>query len=141
MVADPSLLLQGGFFIILLTAVSAWDICKRIVPDMLCLCIALTALLDFTPEKLLGLIPSLVLLSAALLWGGMGGGDIKLMAASGLVLGFYNGMTALVAGLILLLLFHALCFIIQKLRGRTVPRAYPLAPFLSIGCLAAYFLF
>jgi len=141
MVADPSLLLQGGFFIVLLTAVSAWDICKRIIPDMLCLCIALTALLDFTPEKLLGLIPSLALLSAALLWGGMGGGDIKLMAASGLVLGFYNGMTALVAGLILLLLFHALCFITQKLRRRTVPRAYPLAPFLSIGCLAAYFLF
>ena len=141
MVADLLPLLQGGFFIILLTAASAWDIRKRIIPDYLCLCIALTALLDFTPEKLLGMIPSLVLLSAALLWGGMGGGDIKLMAASGLALGFYNGMKALVAGLILLLLFHALCFIIQKLRGRAVPRAYPLAPFLSIGCLAAYFLF
>lgn len=69
---------------------------------------------------------------------------IKILMAvviGALVLGFYNGMTALAAGLILLLLFHALCFIIQKLRGRTVPRAYPLAPFLSIGCLAAYFLF
>jgi len=68
----------------------------------------------------------------------VGGGDVKLMAASGLVLGFYNSMTALMLGFALLLAFHAFCFIIQKLRGGTVPKAYPLAPFLSIGCFIAF---
>lgn len=140
MVNNLLLLLQGCFFTALLAAASAWDIRKRIIPDTICLCIALTALIHFTPEKLSGLLASLVLLVAALLWGGMGGGDIKLMAACGLMLGFYRSMTALAAGLTLLLLFHAACTVIQKLRGRAVPKAYPLAPFLSTGCLAAYFI-
>ena len=134
------LLPQVGLFLILLTAASVWDIRRRIIPDSLCLCIALTALLSFTPEKLAGLLAGLVLLIAALLWGGMGGGDVKLMAVSGLVLGFYKSMSALTMGFVLLLVFHAMLSILQRLRGRTVPKAYPLAPFLSIGCIAVYLL-
>lgn len=138
MVNNLPLLLQGGFFLTLLTTVSFWDIRQRIIPDSLCLSIALISLLSFTPEKLFGLFAGVILLIAALLWGGMGGGDIKLMAASGLVLGFYKSMTALMLSFIILLAFHALNFIIQKLRGGNVPKAYPLAPFLSIGCFVAY---
>ena len=137
---SPLLLPQVGLFLILLTAASVWDIRRRIIPDSLCLCIALTALLSFTPEKLAGLLAGLVLLIAALLWGGMGGGDVKLMAVSGLVLGFYKSMSALTMGFVLLLVFHAMLSILQRLRGRTVPKAYPLAPFLSIGCIAVYLL-
>lgn len=138
MVNNLPLLLQGGFFLTLLTTVSFWDIRQRIIPDSLCLSITLISLLSFTPEKLFGLFAGVILLIAALLWGGMGGGDIKLMAASGLVLGFYKSMTALMLSFIILLAFHALNFIIQKLRGGNVPKAYPLAPFLSIGCFVAY---
>lgn len=138
MVNNLPFLLQGGLFIVLLISASRWDIHKRIIPDSLCLGIALTSLLYFTPEKLFGLFAGVILLIAALLWGGMGGGDIKLMAASGLVLGFYKSMTALMLSFIILLAFHALNFIIQKLRGGNVPNAYPLAPFLSIGCFVAY---
>lgn len=138
MVNNLLLLLQGGFFFTLLTTVSFWDIRQRIIPDSLCLSIALISLLSFTPEKLFGLFAGVILLIAALLWGGMGGGDIKLMAASGLVLGFYKSMTALMLSFIILLAFHAINFIIQKLRGGNVPKAYPLAPFLSIGCFVAY---
>lgn len=138
MVNNLPLLLQGGLLIALLTTVSLWDIRKRIIPDCLCLGIALTSLLSFTPEKLFGLLAGVILLIAALAWGGVGGGDVKFMAASGVVLGFYKGMTALMLGFALLLAFHAFCFIIQKLRGETVPKAYPLAPFLSIGCFIAY---
>lgn len=134
------LLLQGGFFITLLAAASFWDIRQRIIPDTLCLGIALTGFLVFQPENLWGIFTALPLLAAVLLWGGIGGGDIKLMAAAGLVLGFNKAMAALIVGLSGLLLFHGALAIIQKLRGRTVPKAYPLAPFLTLGCLSAYFI-
>jgi len=140
MQANMPFLFQGGLFIILLLTASVFDIKKRIIPDTVCLLIALTGLIGFEPVKLFGILTALPLLLAALVWGGMGGGDIKLMAAAGLVLGFHKSMAAMVMGLIVLLVFHAICFLVQKLRGRDAPNAYPLAPFLSLGCLAAYFL-
>ncbi len=140
METDLPLLLQGGFFTALLAAVSAWDIRKRIIPDTLCLCIALTGLLNFDTMKLLGILAAVPFLIAALLFGGMGGGDIKLMAAAGLVLGLQKSVAAIITGLTAMLVFHSFCFIYQKSRGRDAPKAYPLAPFLSLGCLAAYFL-
>jgi leader peptidase (prepilin peptidase)/N-methyltransferase len=97
-------------------------------------------LLTFEPVKLPGIFTAALFLVAALIFGGMDGGDIKLMAAAGLVLGFNKSMTATVIGLTALLVFHTVYTIIQKLRGRAAPKAYPLAPFLSLGCLAAYFL-
>jgi len=137
---DLPLLLQGGLFIALLLAASLWDLRKRIVPDSLCLGIALTGLLAFEPVKLLGILAAVPFLLAALVLGGMGGGDIKLMAAAGPVLGFQKSIAAIIMGLTAMLVFHAICFILQRLRGRDAPKAYPLAPFLSLGCLAAYFL-
>ncbi|OPY55762.1 MAG: Type IV leader peptidase family protein [Pelotomaculum sp. PtaU1.Bin035] len=134
------LLLKGGIFIVLLLAASLFDIRKRIIPDPVCLAIALTGCILFEPVKLLGILTALPLLMASLLWGGMGGGDIKLMAAAGIVLGFKGGMAAMVMGLAALLLFYAGYRIAQKLRRGDCPGAFPLAPFLSIGCLAAYFI-
>jgi leader peptidase (prepilin peptidase)/N-methyltransferase len=133
-------LAQGGIFFALLFAASVFDLRKRIIPDTLCLLIALTGLAAFEPARLFGVFTALPLLLAALIWGGMGGGDVKFMAAAGLVLGFQRGMAAMVMGLAVMLLFHALCAVIQKLRGRNAPKAYPLAPFLSLGCLAVYFI-
>lgn len=136
---DLLFLLQGGFFTVLLAATSVWDIRKRIIPDTLCLCIALTGLLTVEPVKLFGILAAVPFLLAALLLGGMGGGDIKLMASVGLVLGFHKSMAAIIMGLTAMLVFHAIRFIVQKLRRRAVQKAYPLAPFLSLGCIAAYF--
>ena len=133
-------LVQSGFFAALLLAASIFDVRKRIVPDSICLGIALTGLLTFEPMKLTGILAAVLFLITALLFGGMGGGDIKLMASAGLVLGFSKSMTAAVIGLTALLVFHAGNAIIQKLRGRAAQQAYPLAPFLSLGCLTAYFL-
>jgi len=132
---------QGGFFAALLLVASISDIRKKIIPDSICLGIALIGMLDLGPVKLAGILAAALFLITALLFGGMGGGDIKLMAAAGLVLGFSKSMAATFIGLTALLVFHASNHIIQKLRGRTVQKAYPLAPFLSLGCLAAYFIF
>ncbi|AGA69194.1 type IV leader peptidase [Desulfitobacterium dichloroeliminans LMG P-21439] len=134
------LLLQGGFFIALLSAASLWDLKKRIIPDTICVFIVLTGLFIFEPLKLFGVLAALPFLLAALIWDGMGGGDIKLMAAAGLVLGLQKSMAAIIIGLTAMLVFHAIYTLIQRLRGRNAPKAYPLAPFLSLGCFAAYFL-
>lgn len=134
-------LVQGGFFAVLLLAASVFDIRRKIIPDSICLGIAMTGLLAFEPMRLAGLLASALFFLAALALGGMGGGDIKLMAAAGLVLGFSKSMAAAVIGLTALLVFHAGDIISQKLCGRDAPKSYPLAPFLSLGCLAAYFLF
>ncbi|WP_088187897.1 A24 family peptidase [Desulfosporosinus sp. FKA] len=133
-------LVQGGLFAALLLSASVFDIRKKIIPDSICFGITLTGLLTFEPVKLGGIFTAVFFLIAALLFGGMEGGDIKLMAAAGLVLGFSKSITAAVIGLTALLVFHTGNTIIQKLRGRTAQKAYPLAPFLSLGCLAAYFL-
>lgn len=67
----------------------------------------------------------------------MGGGDIKLTAAAGLVLGFQGGLWGLALGLALAVLFHGARVLLRRLRGERTAAihraALPLAPFLSIG--------
>lgn len=138
--ADLPFLFQGGMFFTLLFLASVFDIRKRTIPDTVCLLIALTGLISFEPVKLFGIFTAIPLLLAALLWGGMGGGDIKLTAASGIVLSLQRGLAAMVIGLTALLLFYLIYSIVQKLRKRKRQKAFPLAPFLSVGCIAAYFL-
>ena len=137
---NAPLFLQGGVFFALLLAASVTDIKKRVIPDSICLAIALTGFIYFTPVQLLGLLTALPFLMAAMLCGGMGGGDIKLMAAAGIVLGFQYGIAATIIGLSAMLLFYIVYKAITKARGRECVKAYPLAPFLSIGCMAAYIL-
>lgn len=133
--------LRGGVFFALLLAASIADLKSRIIPDSVCTAIALTGLCSFELESLVGLFCALPLLIAALLFEGMGGGDIKLMAAAGCVLGMCGGLTATCLGLSVWLLYYAAHRVITKLRKRKYQRqAYPVAPFLSIGCVSVYFL-
>lgn len=132
-------------FSCLLLAASLWDVRKRVIPDTICAAIALAGLLTFTPGKLAGILLGLPLLIAALVKeGGMGGGDVKLAAASGLVLGLPAGCAGLVLGLSAVLVWHFAARGLRRLRGRPVPpvdaAALPLAPFLSAGFIAATFL-
>lgn len=134
---------QAAFFLILLVAASVWDIRKRIVPDELNAMILCTGLLTFTPDRLAGLLLGLPLLIAALLKeGGMGGGDIKLTASCGFVLGPSAGCEGLIMGLSSLLLYHLIIMSIRKMKHINAPAAgetlLPLAPFLSAGFLASY---
>lgn len=133
-------LLQGSIFIVLLLSASIYDIKKRIIPDILSFLIFLTGFICFEPVKLFGIFAGMPLLLAALVIGGMGGGDIKLMAASGIVLGIKSSMAAMFIGLTSMLLFYVVYAIVQRLCKREVQNAFPLAPFLSIGCIAAYFM-
>jgi len=140
MQANLPLLLQGGLFIALLLAATIFDIRKRIIPDTICLLIVMTGFILFEPIKLLGILAALPFLLAVLFFGGMGGGDIKLMAASGIVLGITGGIAAAVLGLTAMLLFYAAYSTVQRLRNREYQKSFPLAPFLAIGCIAIYFM-
>lgn len=138
----PPLVTQAVLFISLLAVASAIDIRKRIIPNSVCAGIALAGLISFSPANLFGILTALPLLIAALCkQGGIGGGDIKLAAACGFVLGFAGGTAGLVIGLSSLLLFYAGSRIAgrtAKGRKATERASLPMAPFLSIGYIAMY---
>lgn len=137
---DKLAVFQAVFFIALLCAASVTDLTKRIVPNWLCLGIAGVSVIGFTPVKLLGILIALPFLLAAVFFGGMGGGDIKLMAACGLVLGLPKGLLAAMTGLSLLLIYVVIYRIVCRVQRREAKKAFPLAPFLSAGCLLTYFI-
>ena len=139
MAADSTL--QAVLFFCLLLAASVWDLRKRIIPDSICLLIALTGLIDFSPVNLLGVLAALPLLLAALYKPeGIGGGDIKLTAAAGMVLGFVGCTAGLLLGLTASLFFYLINQLIRRLRKLEPQKAsqasLPMAPFLSLGFLA-----
>ena len=125
---------QTIVFLLLLLLASVTDLKKRIVPDLLCMLIALTAAISFRPEQLWGIFSALPFLLAAVFCGGMGGGDIKLMAAAGLVLGLPAGIFATILGLLLVLAYS----VFLKICKKTQVIAVPLVPCLSAGCAAGY---
>ena len=132
---------QAVLFFCLLLAASVWDLRKRIIPDSICLLIALTGLIDFSPVNLLGVLAALPLLIAALCKPeGIGGGDIKLTAAAGTVMGFGGCTAGLLLGLTASLLFYLTNQLIRRLRKLEPQKAsqvaLPMVPFLSLGFLA-----
>lgn len=135
--------MQALLFLAALAAASAVDCRKRVIPNSLCFLTAAAGLISFSPVQLLGPLASLPLLIAALIQPEcMGGGDIKLTAAAGFVLGFWQGFWGLALGLLLAVLYFCITRLYHKifrrphaLTGRT---PLPFGPFLSIGFAALY---
>lgn len=137
------LLLQAALFAALLLTASVLDIRYRLIPNTLCALTAAAGLLQFSPARLLGVLAALPLLIAAMAKpGSMGGGDIKLTAAAGLVLGLGAGLFGMALGLALALFYHGGYCLWARLRRKALPiqAALPLAPFLSLGFLTAHFI-
>lgn len=137
--------LQMGLFFALLAWASITDVRKRIVPNTACIGIAAAGLLCFSPLNLLGALAAVPLLAAALCsQEGIGGGDVKLAAAAGSLLGFGGGVAGLILGLCAFLLFALVWKAGQKLAGKPKTSgarlSLPMAPFLSLGFFAAYLL-
>ena len=119
------------------------DIKRREIPDIICIYIALIGLLRFNIVNLFGIFVALPFLVAAMLVeNSIGGGDIKLTASAGMVLGFWKGIYGLILGLSFLVLFYLLLILGSKIRKRQVVRnlSLPLAPFLGIGFMIIYFI-
>lgn len=132
--------MQGVLFLFLLLAASFVDLKRREIPDWVSGGIAALSLMHVRPECLLGLIPALFFLAAAVK-GGIGGGDVKLAAACGLVLGLPGALVGTILGLLLQLLFHfgALCVLplIIFRRSRKMKKRV-LSLLVLIGCVSVF---
>lgn len=126
---------------ILLITAAAIDIRSMYVPDHVHLCILALASLSLisgrppsVSSRICGsiLIGGIMLLVSILTKGGIGGGDIKLMAASGLLLGFSRNLLAF----ILAYLFAGLVYIIPMLTGRISKNTpIPMIPYFAASIL------
>lgn len=132
--------MPGVLFLFLLLAASFVDLKRREIPDWVSGSIAALSLMHVRPECLLGLIPALFFLAAAVR-GGIGGGDVKLAAACGLVLGLPGALMGTILGLLLQLLFHlgALCVLplIMFRRSRKMKKKV-LSLLILIGCVSVF---
>ena len=117
---------QAVLFFSLLIAVSAWDLRYRIIPDRFQAGIALLSFLNFAPGQLLGAL------------GGMGGGDIKLAGATGLVLGLPASLTASCLGLTGFVMYGCMVCLWNRFKGKRDKEAFPVGPFLAGGAAAVY---
>lgn len=136
-------ILQRVLFSFLLLAASYTDIRRREIPDTVCMLLVLAGLMNFSYINLLGIFVALPFLIAAVLKeNSIGGGDIKLTASAGIVLGFWKGTYGLIIGLSLLILFYTILRIIAVIKRKQVVKnlSMPLAPFLGMGFIIMYFI-
>ena len=132
--------LCGLLFVSALTAASVSDIRSRTIPYSACILLAAAGLISFSPAHIFGLILAVpfFLVSG---FGRGGAGDTMLVAAASLTLGFCSGLAGMVLALLLFLLFAGSDRLVRHIRKKAGnPTSYPLAPFLSIGFIAAYFI-
>ena len=138
-----------ALFLLLLVACACADINAGIVPDLVVIAIAILGTVKYLavePFTVAGLISHLIgavcisvpmLLISLIVRGAFGGGDIKLMAAAGLYLGWQLALTGAFIGMFVSG-FYGIYLLILKKAGKK--SKIKLAPFLSFGLsIAALF--
>jgi len=101
---------------------------------------AMVSLLPPGEIELFGICASLPLFIAGIGTGGVGGGDVKLTAAVGVVTGLRNTIMGITTGLGIMLLYHAVVIVVNRIYRQKEPnRSYPFVPFLWIGMLICGF--
>jgi leader peptidase (prepilin peptidase)/N-methyltransferase len=135
--------LQAVLFICLMAGASWLDIQKREIPPFIWSLVACISFLDFRPIHFMGILAAVPLLIIAV-WiapNRLGGGDIKLVAATGLVLGLQATNFAVILGLSLQVLVFAVTSIVRNIKKQKVKEiSMPLAPCLSLGFISIYIL-
>ncbi len=117
-----------------------YDLRTRKVQDAVCLIIALAGLAMFSPaSSFLGAVLAALPFLACSLLGRMGGGDWRLAAAAGFVLGTHRALAGLCLMLPPLVLCLAALHFIPKLRERAGNKL-PMVPFIAAGFIPAYFI-
>ena len=148
-------LFVGGFtvygvfttiFLLLLVACAAADIKAGIVPDLIVLAIAVLAVVNYFVTEPITITTALshligavivsvpMLIVALIVKGAFGGGDIKLMAAAGLYLGWKYTLAGMVVGMLVAGIYGLYLIITKKLGPKSKLK---LAPFLAYGLGAA----
>lgn len=142
-----------SILMIIMIIASVRDIRTRTIPDLMPVFIAAVSFIPSGHPYILGILVAMPLLMAGVVYGGIGGGDIKIVGAVGLVLGFRITMAGLILALIFMLIFHQVRKLLVFLTGRSVSSriqnedslknndSYPMVPFLTVGMLVSYCLF
>lgn len=125
--------IRTALFISVMLMASICDIRTRTIPDFISILLVLASLIPPESDRMIGILTALPLLMAGLTVGGIGGGDIKITGACGMMLGVGRAFTGLTVGLLLMILFHLVRSMVIKNRQKEKRRAYPLAPFLTVG--------
>ena len=138
------LLIKGGLFVLLLILAGLCDMRKREIPDAISVLILITGFLAIKPlDAFLGLLVTGMpyFLAAILIQKdngfSMGGGDIKLMAACGFVLGVQLGVLQSIVSLIITLLV-GLSIRLSSSNNKIYSIELPLAPFFCVGGIFSY---
>ena len=138
-------MIKSALFFMLLSLAAISDMRTRIIPDWMPFMLAGISLSPPDNVYLTGLLAALPLLIAGVTAGGIGGGDIKLAGACGLVLGFERTLAGLIIALCLLLLYHGIGQCIRKIRKEKCgadkqKKSYPFVPFLLIGMVISVYI-
>lgn len=134
------MIIKGLLFAEILVFTGYVDIKTKTIPDIVHILIITVSLINsHLYQSIVGLIlvPLPFLIPALLKGNSIGGGDLKLMAVIGLLLGVKNG---LIAGVIGLTLAVAVNGVYYKLKEKDRNISFPLAPYLGIGSFIAYLL-
>lgn len=137
---DISLILKCFFYALILIYASYRDIKEKIIPDKVHLIIMIVSLIKINlMESALGfiIVPLPFFITALLKGDGIGGGDVKLMASSGFLLGLKGGFIGSIIGLTIAIAVNSIYYKIKRRDGKL---SFPLAPYLSIGCFTALLL-
>ena len=125
-------MMREALILVILLACAMRDARTRTVPNAFPLAIAAGSLIPPVSVYPGGVLAALPLFAAAVIGGGVGGGDVKVMAALGLVFGFWKAIWVLGLALTMFLLWDALMRLFRREEG-----AWPFVPFLFAAALVA----
>ncbi|SHN87928.1 leader peptidase (prepilin peptidase) / N-methyltransferase [Desulfitobacterium chlororespirans DSM 11544] len=129
---DTLVVLKGGLFFLVLLYAAVHDARTKIIPDKVHVLLILISLLGWTWDSLWGLIlvPLPFLIVAVAVKDSLGGGDVKLMAGIGSVLGVIGGLSAGILGL-------SVAILVNLLKGKR-RESFALGPYLAAGAMIMF---
>ena len=115
------------------------DLRTRTVSNIVCIVIALAGLITISPASLLGALLAMLPFYLCAGFGLMGGGDWRLAAAVGFVLGVGRVLTGFLFMSVALLLASLVMRAFPALR-QSAAKKQPLVPYFAVAFIPAYFL-
>lgn len=122
-----------------LMGASIYDVRHRLVDDRVCVALVLAGLITISPASLLGALLAMAPFYLCAGLGLMGGGDWRLAAAVGFVLGVDRVITGLCLMAAALLFVSFAMRVIPALREGASAKQ-PLVPYFAVAFIPAYFL-
>lgn len=141
------LIVKGCLFSGLLITAAVWDLRKRIIPDTIVLVILFVGGIGLTSlEGLFSVLLDAIIIAIPYLMASImvrkkeglsvGGGDVKLIAACGFVLGVWGGILQSVLALTLAVVVGMIIAAIKHKKLCEIQ--IPLAPYIGVGGILAY---